>query len=224
MNLTGNIIDYFTVFLAGIIGSFTPCAYPLIPITAGFIAGINHKGTKLMGFLLSLLYVLGIAITYSTLAIFAALTGKVFGQIQSNSFVYFIVAGILLILSLEMLDIIHFPYLNLNLQGKIRKRNALTIILFGMVSGLTLGPCISPILGVLLLYVGSKQNIFHGIGLMLVFSYGLGFSLILVGTFSSILSKMPKSGNWLNNVRKICGTIILLASLYFLKNAIMFLK
>ena len=61
MALQGNFFDYFIVFWAGVLVSFTPCVYPVMPITASFIAGFNTKGTKLMGFLISLVYVLGLA-------------------------------------------------------------------------------------------------------------------------------------------------------------------
>ena len=80
MELQGNFFDYFIVYIAGVVVSFTPCIYPVIPLTASFIGGINTKGSKLMGFFISLIYVFGLALTYCGLAVFAALTGKVFGQ------------------------------------------------------------------------------------------------------------------------------------------------
>jgi len=76
MELQGNFLDYFIVFWAGVLVSFTPCVYPVIPLTASFIGGINTRGTKLMGFIISLIYVFGLALTYCALAVFAALTGK----------------------------------------------------------------------------------------------------------------------------------------------------
>ena len=89
---------------AGIVTSFTPCVYPLIPITIGFI-GAKGSTTKLRGFYLSLMYVLGLAIVYSALGAFAALTGKFFGQIQTNPWMHVVVANMCIIFGLAMLDV-----------------------------------------------------------------------------------------------------------------------
>jgi len=219
MGLSGNFFDYFIVFASGVLVSFTPCVYPVMPLTASFVAGINTKGTKLMGFLISLIYVFGLAITYCSLAVFAALSGKVFGQIQNNPLIFIVVANILIFFSFVMFDIIPLPNIGLDLRDKIKTKNIGTVILFGMASGLVIGSCTAPILGTLLMYVASKQNILHGVSLLFVFSYGVGTSLILVGTFSGIISNLPKSGKWLVRIKQICGLILLIAAEYFLVKA-----
>ncbi len=215
MHLTGNITDYFAAFAGGVLVSFSPCVYPVMPITAGFIAGVNTRGTKLMGFFISLIYVLGIAVTYSTIAMAAALTGKIFGQFQNSPVVFLVVGNILLFFSLSLFDVIPLPMLGLNVQNKIRPTSMAMVLLLGAASGLIIGPCTAPILGSLLLHIASKQNILYGASLMFVFSYGLGASLILIGTFSGMLSRMPKSGSWLIRVKQFCGFILLLAAEYF---------
>ena len=219
MTLSGNIFDYFIVFWAGVLVSFSPCVYPVMPLTAGFIGGLNTKGTRLMGFLISLVYVLGLAITYCVLAIFASLSGKVFGQFQNHPAIFLIVGNILIFFALAMLDVVPLPTLGLNFQNKIRPKNIWMVLLFGMACGLVVGPCTAPILGALLVYVASKQNILYGASLLFVFSYGVGASLILIGTFSGLLSRLPKSGPWLIRVKQFCGIILLIAGEYFLIQA-----
>ena len=219
MQLQGNFFDYFIVFWAGVLVSFTPCVYPIVPLTASFIAGVNTKGTKWMGFVISLIYVLGLAITYSAMAIFAALTGKLFGQVQNTPAVFMIVANVFLFFSLVMFDVIPLPNFGPNVQNKIRVKNIWTVLFFGMASGLVVGPCTAPVLGVLLIYIGSQQNILNGASLMFVFSYGVGASLILVGTFSGLLSSLPKSGLWLVRIKQLCGAVLLIAAEYFLIKA-----
>ena len=219
MALQGNFFDYFIVFWAGVLVSFTPCVYPVMPITASFIAGFNTKGTKLMGFLISLVYVLGLALTYFALAVFAALTGKIFGQVQNSPVVLIVVANILLFFALAMSDLLPLPAFGARVHDKIVRKNLWTVVLFGAASGLVVGPCTAPILGTLLLYVASKQNIMHGTSLMFVFSYGVGASLILVGTFSGILGNLPRSGYWLVRVKQFCGLVLIIAAEYFLIKA-----
>ncbi|MDP8211717.1 MAG: cytochrome c biogenesis protein CcdA [Candidatus Zapsychrus exili] len=220
VELTGSLKDYFIVFAAGVAVSFTPCVYPVIPITASFIAGINTKGTKLTGFIISLIYVFGVAITYCTLAVIAALTGKLFGQIQNNPITFLILSGAFFVFAIGMLDIITIPSLGISLGNKIKTKNIWTVILFGIISGLAISACTAPILGALLFYVASKQNIVRAISLVFVFSYGVGASLILIGTFSGILAKLPKPGLWLIKVKKFCGIVMLLIGVFFLIKAI----
>lgn len=219
IQFSGNLWDYFIVFWAGVLVSFTPCVYPVMPLTASFIAGMNVKGTKAMGFFLSLLYVLGLAITYSVLAVLAALTGKIFGQIQNSPIIFLVVANIFLFFSLVMFDIIPLPSVNPLAPNRMKSRNIGMVILVGMASGLVVGPCTAPILGALLVYVATKQNIFHGASLLFVFAYGVGVSLILVGTFTGLLSRLPKSGRWLVFIKKFCGLVLLIAAEYFLVKA-----
>ncbi len=219
LQLTGNLWDYAIVFWAGVLVSFTPCVYPVMPLTASFIAGMNTTGTKWRGFFLSLLYVLGLAITYSVLAVLAAFTGKIFGQIQNSPIIFLGVANIFLFFSLVMFDLISLPSFNINLRNKMRPGNIGMVVLFGMASGLVVGPCTAPVLGALLAYVATKQNVLHGASLLFVFAYGVGASLILVGTFTGLLSRLPKSGAWLVWIKRACGLILLIAAEYFLVKA-----
>lgn len=219
MTLSGTILDYFIVFWAGVLVSFTPCVYPVMPITASFIAGVNTSGRRRTGFVLSLIYVLGMAVTYCALAVFAALAGKVFGQIQNTPGVYTAIGIFLVLFGLVMMDVLQLPYLGLQLKHKGRPQNIGAVFLFGMTSGLIVGPCTAPVLATLLTYAASKQNILYATSLLFVFSYGVGASLILVGTFSGLLSHLPKSGQWLERIKHFSGVILVLAGLYFFYKA-----
>jgi len=77
------IMAFVAAYLGGLLISFTPCTYPLIPVTVGFI-GAQGASSKLRGFLLSLFYVLGLAVTYAVLGAMAALSGRLFGQMQTT--------------------------------------------------------------------------------------------------------------------------------------------
>ncbi|MFA6130227.1 MAG: cytochrome c biogenesis protein CcdA [Candidatus Omnitrophota bacterium] len=219
MLLSGSPFDFIYAFLGGLLSSFTPCVYPLIPISAGYIVG-NAQNSKIKSFLLSLFYVTGIAITYSSLGILAVLTGRMFGEFSINPLVNLISGVIILIFGLSMFDLFNFNF-TLNLKPPThRKRSYFLALLLGLISGLMISPCLTPILGAILTYLSTTKNIFYGGFLLLSFSYGMGLIFILIGTFGSGISGLPKSGKWLLVIKRICASIIILAGAYFIYTAI----
>ncbi len=213
----GNPLEILLAFGAGILVSFSPCVYPLLPITIGYIGASSQKD-KFHAFLLSLIYVLGMSITYCILGVFASLTGKIFGQISSSPISFFIIGNICVIFGLSMLGVfeVHIPAPLLN---KIKSpKSKFSVFLLGLISGLIVGPCTAPVLGTILVFVATKQNLFYGIILLFSFAYGMGTLLILAGTFSGILVNMPKSGKWMYTIEKVGGILLILAGEYFLIN------
>ena len=209
-------LAFIAVFAAGVIVSFTPCVYPVIPLTLGFI-GARSVGGKWKGFLLSLVYVLGMAVMYAVLGAFASLTGKLFGQIGSHPATYFVVANVCLLLGLSMLDVFQIPQISIggSLQAK-KGGGFLGVFVIGLFSGLIVGPCTAPVLAVVLVYVASKHNLIYGFSLLFVFGYGVGFLMIILGTFTGLLASIPKSGKWLERIKKMFGWALILAAEFLL--------
>jgi cytochrome c-type biogenesis protein len=203
--------------LAGIVTSFTPCVYPLIPITVGFIGAKGSK-TRLRGFYLSLMYVIGLAIVYSSLGAFAALSGKLFGQIQTNPLAHLVVANICIFFGLAMLEVItiQFTWFSRFTATDTKSKGGLPALLLGGSSALIAAPCAAPVLGILLTYVGTKQNILLGIVMLFSFAFGMGFLLILIGTFTGLITSLPRSGLWMVKIKKGFGILMILVGEYFL--------
>ena len=110
--------------------------------------------------------------------------------------------------------------MGLRLQNKIeRKGGYLSVFLLGLASGLVAGPCTAPALGAILVYVASRQNVVYGASLLFSFAYGMGFLLILTGTFGAFFLRLPKSGAWLTGIKKAGGFILIAAGEYFLIQA-----
>ena len=219
MSAHANQLNYLTVFLGGVLVSFSPCVYPLIPITLGFI-GIKAGSSRLKGLVLSLVYVFGIAVTYSILGIFASLTGKLFGQISTHPLSFFIMGNFCILAGLSFFDIITIKFSAIRLQNKIKPGSNFTaVFLLGLVSGLVAGPCTAPALGTILVYVASRQNVFYGASLLFVFAYGMGLLLILTGTSSAAFFGLAKSSVWLARLKKLSGFILIGMGEYFLIQA-----
>lgn len=217
----GQAVVYPVALLAGILTSFTPCVYPVIPITIGFI-GARAAGSKGRGFVLSLVYVVGIAVTYSVLGAIAALTGKLFGQISTSPIVYFIIANVCIVLGMSMLGVFDLRLPSFMTTSRAPrgasqgKQGLFPVFIMGLASGLVMGPCTAPVLAVILAYVASKQNVVHGASVLFAFAFGMGFLLIALGTFTGLIVSMPKAGPWLDKIKKGFGWILVLAGEYFL--------
>jgi len=215
-------LAFLAAYLGGIVISFTPCTYPLIPVTVGFI-GARSSSSKLRGFFLSLFYVGGLALTYSILGGVAALSGKLFGQMQTTPWVYFIMANLCLFMGLSMLDVftisVPVPQKLMNLSSNVDKKGFFSSFLIGAVSGFVIGPCTAPVLAVLLGYVAVKTNLLLGMSLLFVFAFGMGTLLIILGTFAGVIAALPQSGKWMAKIKLIFGVILIGAAEYFLYTA-----
>jgi cytochrome c-type biogenesis protein len=214
-------LSFLAVYLGGVLISFTPCIYPVVPITVAFIGA--RGGSKGRAFFLSLIYVLGMAVTYTILGAVAALSGKLFGQIQSNPWTYFVIGNICILMGLSMFDLfalsVRTPDFITRMQSKKRMAGVAGGFLVGAASGLVMGPCTAPVLGVILSYAATRQNVAFASGLMFVFACGMGTLLILAGTFAGLLAGIPKSGVWMVRISRLFGWILLGAGEYFLIHA-----
>jgi cytochrome c-type biogenesis protein len=216
----GSILAYAVVFAGGVLISFTPCVYPVLPITVGYIGG-RSQGSKAMGFFLSLAYILGMAVTYAALGTIAALSGRVFGQTAANPVPSIVVGNVCILMALSMFDVFHLPVFSSYPAAPATKKRSGVLGAFGigLVSGLAVGPCTAPVLGSLLVYVGARQNVLFGTSLLFVFALGMGFLLLVAGTFTGLLANLPKSGKWMDTVRKGFGVLLILVGEYFLLEA-----
>lgn len=206
-------LAFVAVFAAGVLVSFTPCVYPVVPLTLGYI-GAKSAGERRKGFFLSLVYALGMALTYAVLGAFASLTGRLFGQIGSSPITYFIVANVCLLLGLSMLGLFEFPQLSLAAGSKPKRGGYAGAFFIGVFAGLIVGPCTAPVLAAVLVYVGSRQNLVYGFLLLFVFGCGIGLLFVVLGTFTGLIATMPKSGPWLERSKKIFGWVLILAAEY----------
>jgi len=208
------IAQLLSVFGAGIGTSLTPCVYPLIPITLALFGATAETG-RLRSFLLSLTYVLGIAATYTALGIFSAKTGAVFGSLLGHPVIVAFVVGFLVLLTLYSLDVIAFGGVSRiqRFASTIGGKGYRGAFLMGTVSGLVAAPCAGPWLVVVLGVAAASKSTAWGAILLFTYALGMGLLFIALGTFPSLLKRIPRSGNWLMVVKFLMAVALLCVAL-----------
>ena len=196
----------------GLALSLTPCVFPMIPILSGIIAGQKHV-TRSSGFLLSLAYVLGMAITYAIVGIIAAQSGTLLSNALQNPIALGIGAAIFVALALSM-----FGFYDLQLPSALQSKLTETsnklhgghftgVFGMGALSALIVGPCVAPPLAAALAYIAQTGDSLKG-GLSLFFlALGMGVPLLAVGLSAGTL--LPKAGAWMNGVKYFFGVAML---------------
>jgi cytochrome c-type biogenesis protein len=210
-----------TLFVAGLATSLTPCVYPMIPITAGIIAG-GSQGTpsRARTLALTLTYTAGLALVYASLGLLAGLTGSLFGTVGSNPWARFVTGNLLLIFALAMLDVfpVSAPRRLTAWAGQLGGNSYPAVFLLGATSGIVAAPCGAPAFAAVLTFVARTGSAALGFVYLLVFSLGMTALLVLVGLFSGTLAALPRSGMWMVWVKRLAGVILLgMAEYYFIQ-------
>src|SRR5574340_64099 len=210
------------VFAGGVLTSLTPCIYPMIPITVSIVGGQQvggTPGTRWRPVTLTLSYVLGLALVYAALGLFAGLSGTLFGTVSSNPWLYFGMANLLVLAALAMLDVFPVrlprPLVQRAAQAGAGGRLAGTFVM-GAASGLVAAPCSAPVMAAVLTWVSLTRSAALGFLYLFVFSLGMSTLLVLVGIFSGSLSRLPHAGAWMVWVKRAFALIMLGVAEYYL--------
>lgn len=206
------------LFGAGLATSFTPCVYPMIPITAGILGGVGStrrsRGETLV---VTLVYVLGLALTYSVLGLLAGLSGTLFGTVSSNPWSLFIMGNLLLVFGLAMLDVftVNAPARLMTWSGRLAADSRAGVFALGATSGLVAAPCGAPAFAAVLTFVSTTRSALLGFLYLFVFSLGLSALLVGVGLFSGSLAALPRAGKWTLWIKRAGGVLLLLMAEYY---------
>ena len=200
--------------------NLTPCVYPLIPITVSYFGGRSGKG---QGRVVAhgLCYLMGLSFTNSLLGVTAALTGGLMGAMLQNTWVLLGVAIVLLVFAASL-----FGLWEMRLPASLTQAASKSYAgYFGsLFMGLTLGviaaPCIGPFVLGLLTWVASIGLAWFGFIVFFTLSLGLGIPLFILALFSGRLEKLPRSGEWMNWVRKLMGWVLVGMAVLFCQAAL----
>jgi thioredoxin:protein disulfide reductase len=211
-------------FLAGLGLSLTPCVFPMIPILSGIIAGQGKQATRGRALALSLAYVLGMAITYAAVGVAAGLSGTLLTAALQNVWVLTAFALVFVVLSLSMFGFYELQ-LPTSLQSKLSEESGhlqggrgISVFLMGALSALIVGPCVAAPLAGALLYIGQTGDALLGGTALFVMALGMGAPLIAVGVAGGTL--LPKTGPWMEGVKKTFGVLLLATALWLLSPVI----
>ncbi len=218
------LVNIFLFFIAGILLSFTPCVFPMIPILTGLIIGQGENISTKKSFLLSLTYVVSMSLTYALAGILIALSGSNIQANLQNPYVISSFALLFFILAMSMFNIltIQMPKFIQNLlvtsTNKTNSGSFYGVGLMGSLSALIVGPCVTaPLIGALIYIASSKDYVIGGFALFSM-GLGMGMPLLILGTSASKIIK--KVGPYLDITNKFFGLLFCIVAIWLLERII----
>ena len=222
---TGN----FWLILSGFFGiglllSFTPCVFPMFPILSGIIAKRGERITKMHGFILSLAYVMGMAITYAAAGVAAGLSGAMLSATLQNAWVLGAFALIFITLAFSMFGFyeLQLPtFLQSKLSeeaGHLKGGHLTSVFGMGALSALIVGPCVAAPLAGALLYISQTRDVVLGGSALFAMALGMGVPLLMLGASAGAL--LPKAGPWMESVKQFFGVLLLAVAIWLISPVI----
>jgi thioredoxin:protein disulfide reductase len=212
----GLAVAFGAIFGAGIVLTFTPCVFPMIPIVVGWFlvqgAGKRGKVTAMAAF-----FVLGLAIMYALLGVSASKAGAMLGSTLQHPAALIAVSAVLAALALSMFGLYEIRPPGFIASRSGGRQGVLGALLMGAFFGIVAAPCVGPFVLALLLYVGQVGQPLLGFWMFFALAIGLGVPFFVLAVFSGKLGALPKAGEWMVSVRKVFGIVLLASALYFLR-------
>jgi thiol:disulfide interchange protein DsbD len=220
--------DYWLIlsgfFVIGLFLSLTPCVFPMFPILSGIIANRGQQVTKSHAFVLSLAYVLGMAITYAIAGVAAGLSGAMLSAALQNVWVLGTFALVFVLLSFSM-----FGFYELQLPGSLQSKlsdeaghlkggHLTSVFGMGALSALIVGPCVAAPLAGALLYISQTGDVVLGGSALFIMALGMGVPLLLLGTSAGAL--LPKAGAWMESIKRFFGVLLLGVAIWIISPVI----
>ncbi len=210
--------------LIGIGIAFTPCVLPMYPLISGIILGGNRRYSAMRLFSLALIYVQGMALTYTLMGIVVAAAGLRFQAALQAPAVLIGLSALFTLLALSM-----FGFFTLQLPSSLQTRLTLWsnrqqggslpgVFLMGALAGLICSPCTTAPLSAILLYIAQSGNMLAGAGTLYLYALGMGLPLILITLFGNKL--LPNSGPWMQTVKEGFGFVILALPVFLLERVV----
>ena len=207
-------LAFVAVFLGGIISAASPCVLAAIPLVIGYVGGYS-EGNRKKAALYSLVFVLGLSITFTLLGAAASVMGQFLGFM--GRWLYLGLAIIAILMGLQLMGIISIP-LPFQKTRTVKTKGLLGAFLLGMLTGTVSSPCATPVLAVILAYVSTQGDMMYGGSLLFVYALGhcalIFIAGLSVGLTESIISSRGAK-NFSLYSKKLSGALLVLAGVYF---------
>jgi thioredoxin:protein disulfide reductase len=211
----GMLIGLLAVLLGGLALNLTPCVYPLIGVTIAYFG--NQGGGPRKIAVLAVIYVFGIALTFSMAGVAVALSGGLFGAALQNPLVLVAIAAMLLVLAASSFGLFSLqPPQWMMRRAGLGRPGYLGSLVMGLGMGVVAAPCIGPIVLGLLLMVERSESPVFGFVLFFTLAIGLGLPYIALALAAGHIKTLPRSGDWLAWVEQLFGFVLVGLALYFL--------
>lgn len=212
-----------TFFGLGLLLAFTPCVLPMIPILSGIIAGQGQIATS-RAFVLSLAYVLGMAVVNTLAGIAAAAAGQQVQALFQQAWIILLFSGLFIAFALAMFGLftIQLPSaLQSRLSDISNRQRAGTVggvAVMGGLSALIVSACVAPPLFAALAVIAQTGDVWRGGSALFAMSLGMGTPLIIIGTSAGKL--LPKAGAWMETVKQFFGVLMLGVAAWMLERIV----
>ena len=207
-------LAFVAVFIGGLVSAASPCVLAAIPLIIGYVGGYSEGNKKKAAFY-SLVFVLGLSITFTLLGAAASVMGQILGFM--GRCLYILLAAIAVLMGLQLMGIISIP-LPFQKTRAVEARGLLGAFLLGMLTGTVSSPCATPVLAVILAYVSTQGDIVYGGSLLFVYAVG-HCALIFIAGLSAGLTESIISSKGVRNIslhsKKLSGAILVIVGVYF---------
>jgi cytochrome c biogenesis protein CcdA len=207
-------LAFIAVFIGGLISAASPCVLAAVPLIIGYVGGYS-EGNKKKAVLYSLVFIIGLSITFTLLGAAASVMGQFLGFM--GRWLYIGLAVIAILMGLQLMGIISIP-LPFQKTRAVKTKGLLGAFLLGLLTGMVSSPCATPVLAVILAYVSTQGDMVYGGSLLFV--YALGHCALIfvaglsVGLTDSIVGSKD-ARNFSLYAKKVSGALLVLVGIYF---------
>jgi cytochrome c-type biogenesis protein len=211
-------LAFAAVFIGGLISSLSPCVLAAIPLIIGYVGGYS-EGNKKKAALFSLMYVLGLSLTFTLFGVAASAVGQFLSFFGNWLYIGFALTAVLM--GLHLMGIFSVP-LPFKKTREVKTKGLWGAFLLGMVTGTVSSPCATPVLAVILTYVATEGNIIYGGSLLLLYALGHCVLIFAAGLSAGIAESLIKSRGIQNFslwAKRLSGAVLIAAGVYIVMSS-----
>ena len=208
------LVAFGAVFLAGVVSSASPCVLSTIPMVVGFVGGYSD-GDRGKAFRYSLVFVLGLSLTFTIFGAAAGLLGTMFGTLGGK---WHLIAGVVALVMGGQLMGLYEIRLPVKRDFKPKQGGIIGAFILGLFFGIVSSPCATPVLVILLTLVASKGQVLYGITLLFCYAIGHCLLMLFAGTFTGFVEAFVKARGVVNFslwAKRVSGAIVIIVGVWF---------